>query len=199
MPKQIEFLYDIVSPTAYLAWYDAPKIAERIGAEIIYTPVFLGGIMQGTGNRPPGTVPAKAKYLAIDVPRCAAHIGIPFHSNPYFPVNTLGVQRAAIGMDDRDEQLRFSKACFDHSWGRPDPLNLGDDDDLGKFCAAEGFDLERIKALSTDPQNKARLKTNTDSAIERGAFGAPTFFVGDEIFFGHDRLDYVARAVEASM
>ncbi|MEM7766729.1 MAG: 2-hydroxychromene-2-carboxylate isomerase [Pseudomonadota bacterium] len=198
MPRQFEFLYDIVSPTAYLAWYSAPETANSVGAEIVYTPIFLGGIMQGAGNTPPGMVPAKGRYLSIDVPRCAAHIGVPYHLNPAFPVNTLGVQRATVGMDDPDERNRFAKACFDYTWGRPDPLNLGTDDALQALCAAEGFDFERIKTLATDPANKAKLKANTDHALERGVFGAPTFFVGDEIFFGHDRLDYVARAVEAA-
>ncbi len=198
MTKQFEFLYDIVSPTAYLAWYAAPATAEAIGAHIQYTPIFLGGVMQGAGNRPPGTVPAKARYLGIDLPRCADHLGIPFHFNTAFPMNTLTVQRATLGMADPGERRRFAKACFDHSWGRPDPLDLGTDEGLQRLCAEEGFDIERIRAMASDPDNKARLKANTDHAVERGVFGAPTFFVGDEIFFGHDRLDYVARAVRAA-
>lgn len=195
MARQFEFLYDIVSPTAYLAWYDAPRVAERIGAKIIYTPMFLGGVMQGSGNRPPGTVAAKARYLAIDVPRCAKHIGIPFHSNPAFPMNTLTVQRATVGMEDPNERLRFAGACFDHGWGRPDPLDLGSDDGLRALCESAGFAFDTIKALAADPANKAKLKDNTDGAVARGVFGAPTFFFGEEMFFGHDRLDYLARAV----
>ena len=197
MPTPIEFVYDFTSPTAYLAWFTAPKVAEDVGVDIVYTPVFLGGIMQGAGNRPPGMVPAKAKYLGIDIPRCAAHIGIPFHFNPAFPVNTLTIQRATVGIDDAAERVKLADAAMRHTWGRPDPLNLGDEADLAKMCDAEGFDLERIKALASDPANKAKLKENTDTAVERGVFGAPTFFVGDEIFFGHDRLDYVSRAAAA--
>lgn len=198
MPKEFEFLYDIVSPTAYLAWHAAPVTAQAIGADIVFTPVFLGGIMQGAGNQPPGRVPAKGRYLGIDIPRCARHVGIPFHFNPAFPMNTLTVQRATVGMEDAEDRRRFAEACFHHSWGRPDTIDLGTEEGLGAVCEAEGFDFERIRALAADPENKARLKANTDHAVERGVFGAPTFFVGDEIFFGHDRLDYVARAVLAS-
>jgi 2-hydroxychromene-2-carboxylate isomerase len=117
------------------------------------------------------------------------------HMNPAFPMNTLGVLRATTGMTDAAEQRRFVITLFDAAWGRPNPVNLGDMAEVAKLCAANGFDAAAIGALATDPANKEKLKETTDEAIARGVFGAPSFFVGDDLFFGHDRLDYVERAL----
>lgn len=195
MAKFFEYFFDYTSPTAYLAVPVALGVEARTGAEMRLRPMFLGGVMQGSGNKPPGTVPAKAKYLNRDLQRCAAHIGIPMHMNPAFPMNTLGVLRATTGMTDAAEQRRFVITLFDAAWGRPNPVNLGDMAEVAKLCAANGFDAAAIGALATDPANKEKLKETTDEAIARGVFGAPSFFVGDDLFFGHDRLDYVERAL----
>jgi len=198
MSTPIEFCFDFVSPTAYLAFHAAPDAAARAGAELVYKPFFLGAVMQATGNRPPGTVKAKADYFAIDVARCARHLGIAYVANPHFPFNTRPALRAAIGLGDEPEhQMAFLEACFRHAWGRETPRDLGDPAALDALCHEEGFDGERIAALANADENRDALRANTDAAIARGAFGAPTFFVGDEIFFGHDRLDYVARAAGA--
>jgi 2-hydroxychromene-2-carboxylate isomerase len=170
-------------------------VEERTGAELRFRPMFLGGVMQGSGNKPPGTVPAKAKYMNRDLQRCAAHIGIQVHMNPAFPINTLGVLRATTGMTDTAEQRRFIAALFEAAWGQPNPVDLGDMGQVAKVCAANGFDAAAIGALATDPANKEKLKATTDEALARGVFGAPSFFVDDDLFFGHDRLDYVERAL----
>jgi len=133
--------------------------------------------------------------MARDIQRCAAHVGIPFYMNPAFPVNTLAALRATVGLEDKGEQRRFAQACFDESWSVPEPLNLGDPAHMQTLCEKHGFDAARIAALAIDPGNKARLKSNTDEAVERGVFGAPSFFVDGDLFFGHDRLDYVERAL----
>lgn len=195
MAKFFEYFFDYTSPTAYLAVPVALGVEARTGAEMRLRPMFLGGVMQGSGNKPPGAVPAKGAYLARDLQRCAAHIGIPMYMNPAFPMNTLGVLRATTGMSDAAEQRRFVITLFDAAWGQPNPVNLGDMAEVAKLCAANGFDAAAIGALATDPANKEKLKETTDEAIARGVFGAPSFFVGDDLFFGHDRLDYVERAL----
>ena len=196
MTAQLEFFFDYVSPSSWLAYDLAAKTARNAGAELVYRPVFLGGIMQATGNRPPGMVPAKGAYMAQDYKRIAAHLGIPIHMNPAFPFNTRVALRATIGLGDgTPEQAAFRTACFTAAWGDTEPKNLGEPDvvrDIAKQC---GLDPEHIAELAAADKNKAKLRANTDEAVARGMFGAPTFFVGDEMFFGHDRLDYAARAL----
>jgi len=195
MAKFFEFFFDYTSPTAYLAVPVALGVEARTGAELRLRPMFLGGVMQATGNKPPGTVAAKGRYLNRDLQRCAAHIGIPMYMNPAFPINTLAVLRATTGMTDAAEQRRFVITLFKAAWGQPAPVNLGDMGEVAKLCAAEGFDPAAIASLASDPVNKEKLKETTDEAVARGVFGAPSFFVGDDLFFGHDRLDYVERAL----
>jgi 2-hydroxychromene-2-carboxylate isomerase len=194
MVKSFEFFFDYVSPTAYLALPVAQDVAKRTGATLIYRPMFLGGVMQATGNRPPGTVPAKAKYMNADILRCAAHIGVPFHFNPAFPMNTRGLTRATLGLaSNADAQLKFIRACFHASWGQPETLDPSNEDAVADMCKANGFDPEMIAALATSDVYKDQLRANTDEAVARGIFGAPSFLIGDNLFFGHDRLDYVER------
>jgi 2-hydroxychromene-2-carboxylate isomerase len=196
MARRFEFFFDYVSPTAYLAHYLAREVAERTRAELVYRPFFLGGVMQATGNRPPGTVPAKGAYMQRDLQRCAKRVGVPLFMNPYFPMNTRGLTRATLGLDD-DPALRdrFIDACFRHCYGIEDGIDPANPADLKTMCDAEGFDFDQIVALSEAPENKDKLRANTDEAVARGVFGAPSFLVGDELFFGHDRLDYVEEAL----
>lgn len=194
MTKSFEFFFDYVSPTAYLALPVAQGVAERTGATVVYRPMFLGGVMQATGNRPPGMVPAKGAYMNRDMQRCADHIGLPFHSNPAFPMNTLGLVRATIGLEpDPAEQLRFITTCFHACWGQPEPLDPSSKEAVAEMCSANGFDASQIAALAASDAAKDKLRANTEEAVARGIFGAPSFLVGDELFFGHDRLDYVER------
>ena len=198
MAKTVEFLFDVVSPTAYLAYKRLPEIAARTGATIKWTPVFLGGIMKGSGNAPPGTVPAKGKYMDRDMTRCAARYDIPFTLNRHFPVNTLALQRAALAVleeQGEDAFLRLIDACFHAIWA--EGKNLGAPDVAAEVVSVAGFDPEDLAARAGDPAIKDKLKDNTDGAVARGAFGAPTFFVGEEMYFGQDRLDYVEEALAA--
>ena len=198
MGQTVEFLFDVVSPTAYLAYKRLPDIAARTGAAIAWTPVFLGGIMQATGNAPPGKVPAKGKYMNRDMKRCAERYGIPFVLNRHFPVNTLTLQRAAVALLDEqgeDEFRSFIDTCFHAVWA--EGKNMGDMAVVAETLSATGFDAAALAARAGDPAIKEKLKANTDSAVERGVFGAPTFFVGDEMYFGQDRLDYVEDALAA--
>ena len=190
MTRSFEFFFDYTSPTAYIGDYAARAVVERTGAEMIYRPVFLGGIMHATGNSPPGMVAAKGKYMSVDVPRCAARYGLPFGFNPAFPMKTLPILRASLGLEP-DEFATFRDACWERIWGAKGPKNLGDPDEIKAMCEEIGFDAERILAMGKDDALKAKLLANTDEAVTRGTFGAPTYFVGEHMFFGHDRLDYL--------
>jgi 2-hydroxychromene-2-carboxylate isomerase len=198
MTKQLEYFFDFVSPYSYVAHTAVKQTIERSGAELVVRPMFLGGVMHATGNRPPGVVPAKRKYLDIDLARACKRYGITMHSNPHFPMNTRGMTRAAIGLEgDLEKRDRFIETCFNICWNDARGIDPADPETFGAALLEAGFDPAEINALASSEENKAKLKANTAEAIERGAFGAPTFFVGREIFFGHDRLDYVEEALSA--
>ncbi len=193
MPKQVEFFYDFTSPTAYLAWARLPAIAQRTGATIIYRPMFLGGVMQTTGNRPPGTLPQKARWMAADLQRWAKRFNTPYNLNPHFPMMTLMVQRAAQEWVNRPDFDKYLAAIFNAAWR--DSKNIADKVALAEILTTAGFSPDEFFAAAENPVNKEKLKATTDEAVERGVFGAPTFFVGDEMHFGQDRLDFVEEAL----
>lgn len=198
MPKQVEFFYDFTSPTAYLAWRRLPGVLERTGATVKYRPMFLGGVMQTTGNRPPGTLPQKAKWMAEDLARWAKKYNTPYKLNPHFPMMTLMVQRAAQEWVERPDFQTYMKAIFEAAW--QDQKNIGDKAALAEIVTAAGFKAEEFFAAAENPANKEKLKATTDEAVARGVFGAPTFFVqtpdGEEMHFGQDRLDFVEDALK---
>ena len=193
MSKAVEFFYDFTSPTAYLAWTQLPNIVAQTHARLVYRPMFLGGVMQATENRPPGTVAAKGRWMRDDLARFARRYGVPFAMNPHFPMQTLTVQRAAMGLLGAPEFDRYLEAIFNASWR--DPRNIGDKGVVAEVVSAAGLDAAAILALADDPASKDKLKANTDEAIARGVFGAPTFFVDGEMHFGQDRLDFVGEAL----
>ncbi|WP_370371557.1 2-hydroxychromene-2-carboxylate isomerase [Henriciella pelagia] len=200
MAKTLEFFFDFISPFSYIAYHALPSELGDLVSQVEYRPMFLGAVMQTTGNRPPGLVPAKGAYLPVDLARCARRYGIPFRLNPHFPMmNTRPMLRAAIGLSDTpDEQKRFIETVLHHVWAAPSSLKTDEPDQVRAMCAEAGFDADRILELAESEHTKSVLKANTDSAIERDAFGAPTFFVGSDMFFGHDRLDYVKEALLAA-
>ncbi|MDU4253284.1 MULTISPECIES: 2-hydroxychromene-2-carboxylate isomerase [Pseudomonas] len=195
MSKSVEFYFDFGSPTSYLAYTQLPKICAETGAELVYRPVLLGGVFQATGNASPIAVPAKGRYTLIDMTRFARRYGVPMKMNPHFPINTLTLMRAATGIQLRQpERFEALLACvFKGMW--VDALNLGDPAVLGPLLAEAGFDPQALLALTAEQDVKDALKANTEAAIKRGMFGAPTFFVGNEMFFGQDRLDFVREAL----
>lgn len=195
MTKQLEFCFDFISPYSFVAFHALPKALGEAGIsadQVVYKPVFLGAIMQSTGNRPPGMVPAKGAYMMKDLSRSCARLGISLKMNPHFPMmNTRPVLRIACALaSEAAEQETFIRTIFHHVWSAPEPLKTDDMDQVKSVCDAEGLDGAKLAELGNDPKTKEILVSNTDSAIERGAFGAPSFFVGDELYFGHDRLGY---------
>jgi 2-hydroxychromene-2-carboxylate isomerase len=193
MARRLEFFFDYTSPFSYLADTQLPGMARRTGAEIVYRPMFLGGVMHETGNQPPATLPARAKYLPHDIRRWVSRYGIEFAFNPNFPLQTLPALRAAFAAQDTGVFPRYHAALFHAAWGKP--RNLSDPAVLRDVIAEAGLDAEALLAAASSEPLKARLKSATAEAVARGAFGAPTFFVGNEMFFGNDRLDFVEEAL----
>ncbi|MDO8298043.1 MAG: 2-hydroxychromene-2-carboxylate isomerase [Caulobacter sp.] len=193
MPKTVEFLFDVGSPTTYLAHKRMPGLIERTGAEVIYVPVLLGGVFKATGNASPVTVPAKGAWMGADMARFAKKFGVSLNMNPHFPINTIVMMRMLAGLVGEDPFPGVVDVLFDAMWkGRK---NMGDPAVLAEVLTKAGFDAGALIAIAETPDAKAALKTNTESAVARGVFGAPTFFVDDEMYFGQDRLDWVEEAL----
>jgi 2-hydroxychromene-2-carboxylate isomerase len=194
--KQVEFFFDFGSPAAYLAWTQMPRLADETGAEVVYRPFLLGGVFQATANKSPMEVPAKGRYMVGDLQRFALRYGIPFQHNPHFPINTLALMRGALGLQMREPaKLRpYGDAVYRAIW--VDQQDMNDPQAVGAVLQAAGFDPQQLLALTADPEVKERLKAVTQEAVARGAFGAPTFFVGDAMFWGQDRLDFVKEALQ---
>jgi len=197
MPTPIEFLFDFGSPTTYLAYTQLPRLAADTGARIDYVPMLLGGVFKATGNHSPVTVPAKGRWMWHDIQRFARRYGVPFTHNPHFPVNTLPLMRGAVAFQMKQPQrfMPYVDAMFRAMW--VEPANLGDAAVLAAKLRSAGFEPDEFQALVGDADVKARLIANTESAVARGVFGAPSFFVGDQLFFGQDRLDFVREAAAA--
>lgn len=197
MARTLEFFFDFISPFSYVAFHALPSHVDMNRTNVVFRPLFLGAVMKATGNRPPGMVPAKASYMAQDLARACRRYGLDFRMHPAFPMmNTRPVLRAACGlMDNPETQARFIELIFHHVWAAPDPLMTDDAEQVSALCRAGGLEAAAISRLTGAETSRAMLTTNTDEAIARGAFGAPSVFVGEELFFGHDRLDYAAEAV----
>ncbi|SDT02607.1 2-hydroxychromene-2-carboxylate isomerase [Halopseudomonas xinjiangensis] len=193
MSKQIEFFFDVGSPASYLAWTQLPALAERHGAEIVWKPMLLGGVFQATGNSSPATVEAKGRYSRIDMQRFARHYRVTLNHNPHFPINTLMLMRGAVGYLDTPRFHEYLAAIFKAMW--VEQRDMHQPQVIGEVLTAAGFDPQEVLARCSDPAIKDRLKALTTEAVERGVFGAPTFFVGEEMFFGQDRLEWVERAL----
>jgi 2-hydroxychromene-2-carboxylate isomerase len=196
MSQAVEFYFDVGSPASYLAWMQLPKIAAQTGSEIEYRPLLLGGVFQATGNRSPTEVPAKGQYMVDDLQRFARRYGLPFRHNPHFPINTLMLMRGALGLQMREpERMRpYVDAVFRALW--VDAQNMNDPATVAAVLQQADFDPARLLALAADPAVKDQLKVATQEAVARGVFGAPTFFVGSQMFWGQDRLDFVKEALQ---
>jgi 2-hydroxychromene-2-carboxylate isomerase len=200
MPK-VEFHFDFGSPNAYLAHLVIPEIEQRTGAKFEYVPVLLGGVYKLTGNRSPAEslagVKNKPDYERLETARFVKRHGITrFRQNPFFPVNTLTIMRGAIAAQRLGVFERYVDEIYKHMWS--EPKKLDDPAVLRDALLESGFDAERFAELVQDAGVKARLLENTEGSVARGTFGSPTFFVGDEIFFGKDRLRDVEEFILAT-
>lgn len=197
MSKSVEFYFDFGSPTTYLAWTQLPALCAAADAELVYKPMLLGGVFQATGNASPITIPSKGRFMLQDLQRFARRYQVPMQFNPHFPINTLGLMRGAVAVQLRLPERfdAYVTAIFQAMW--VDALNLGDPVVLGTVLAKAGFDPQQLLVLSAEQTVKDQLKATTEEAVKRGVFGAPSMFVGNELFFGQDRLDFVAEALQA--
>jgi len=195
MSKTVEFFFDLGSPATYLAYTQLPGLCAATGAQLIYTPMLLGGVFKATGNASPITIPAKGRYMLQDLARYAQRYNVPLKFNPHFPINTLVLMRAVTGIQIHQPErfLDFIDCLFRALWveGR----HLGDPAVVAAVLAEHGFDPEEVLALTNEDDVKTTLKDNTEHAIQRGVFGAPSMFVGNQLFFGQDRLDFVREAL----
>lgn len=196
----VQFLFDFGSPNACLSHRAIPAIAARSGATFDYVPVLLGGIFKATNNRSPAETYAgvknKREFHELETRRFVQRFGVKNYTmNPFFPVNTLNLMRAAIAAELEGVFEAYVDAAFHHMWEAPKKM---DDPDVAiKAFNESGLDGAKLLARGQEPEVKAKLVANTQAAVERGAFGSPTFFVGDEMFFGKEQLRDVEEMVVA--
>ena len=195
MSKTVDFYFDLGSPATYLAYTQLPMICTQTDSQLNYKPILLGGVFKATGNASPATVPAKGRYMFQDLDRYARRYGVPLKINPHFPINTLMLMRAVTGMQLRHPARfqEFTDCLFKALWVEGHDLN--DPATVASVLTQNGFDPTKVLALSADENVKNLLKDNTEKAVQRGVFGAPSMFVADELFFGQDRLDFVLEAL----
>ncbi|TFY84207.1 2-hydroxychromene-2-carboxylate isomerase [Pseudomonas kairouanensis] len=195
MSKTLEFFFDIGSPATYLAHTQLPALCAATGTQLVYQPMLLGGVFKATGNASPITVPAKGRYMFEDLARYAKRYNVALRFNPHFPINTLLLMRAVTGIQMRQpEHFQSVVDClFSALWveGR----HMGDPAVVAAVLTEHGFNPEELLALANDEAVKAALKDKTEQAVQRGVFGAPSMFVGNQLFFGQDRLDFVHEAL----
>ena len=196
--KTLELIFDFGSPNAYLTLKALPELLDRTGADLVITPCLLGGIFKATGNKAPmiqyADAPAKLAYEHLEMRRFIEKHGLgKFRLNPHFPVNTLTIMRGAIVAEDEGNLDDYVDAVNRAMW--EDGLKMDDPEVIATFLSANGFDGPALLARTQEPGIKAKLVANTEAAVARGAFGIPTFFVGDDIFFGKDRLGQVEEAL----
>ena len=196
--KAPQFLFDFGSPNAYLSHQAIPAIEQRIGVKFEYVPILLGGIFKATNNKSPAEslagIKNKPEFQALETERFIKRFHVkPYAWNPFFPVNTLNLMRAAIAAQLDGVFEKYVDAAFHHMW--VEPKKMDDPEVATKALATSGLDAVRLFARAQEPEVKAKLVQNTQSAVERGAFGSPTFFVGKEMFFGKEQLRDVEEMV----
>ncbi len=199
MPVQAEFHFDFGSPNAYLSHLVVPAIEERTGVAFKYVPVLLGGVFKATGNVSPMVslqgIRNKPEYQRLETERFVRQHGITeYRANPHFPVNTLQIMRGAVFAERDGFLAAYVDAVYRHMWAAPKKM-----DDAEVIAAAleeSGLPAERILAGIGQPEIKAGLIVNTESSVQRGVFGSPSFFVGDELYFGKDKLREVEEEIE---
>jgi 2-hydroxychromene-2-carboxylate isomerase len=193
-----QFLFDFGSPNAFLSHEAIPAIERRIGVKFEYFPILLGGIFKATNNRSPvetlAGIKNKPEFQALETERFLKRFNVrPYTLNPFFPVNTLNLMRAAIAARSEGVFEKYVDAVFHHMW--VEPKKMDDPDVAMRALTTSGLDAAKLFARAQEPEVKAKLIQNTQSAVERGAFGSPTFFVGKEMFFGKEQLREVEEMV----
>ena len=195
-----QFMFDFGSPNAFLSHEAIPAIEQRTGVKFDYVPILLGGVFKATNNKSPAETLAgvknKPEFNALETERFVRRFKVkPYVWNPFFPVNTLNLMRAAVAAQLEGVFEKYVEAAFHHMW--VEPKKMDDPEVAAKALTASGLDAARLLARSQEPEVKAKLIDNTQAAVERGAFGSPTFFVGKEIFFGKEQLREIEELISA--
>jgi len=198
IPLKVEFHFDFGSPNAYLAELVIPDIEKRTGAKFDYVPVLLGGIFKATNNMSPFEsmrgIRNKPEYQTLETQRFLRRHNITkFTPNPFFPVNTLMLMRGAVAAQFENMFEPYFRAAYHHMW--VEPKKMDDVETLRAAFKSSGIDIDRLIARAQQDDVKKKLIENTTDAVNRGAFGSPTFFVGDEMFFGKDQLRDVEESI----
>ena len=188
MSRTVELFYDVVSTYSYLASTQLAAISDRTGATFVWRPVLLGAVMKATGNAPPASLPARAPYLMTDVQRWCRRYGVTFKLPARFPTNTLTAMRALTALEG-DERVAASHRLF-HAY-------FVDGADVSDASVLTGLLGEGPVAMASEPAIKAALRATTEEAVARGAFGAPSFFLDGEMYFGNDRLHFLEEALQS--
>jgi len=193
-----QFLFDFGSPNAFLSHEAIPAIEKRTGVKFEYVPILLGGIFKPTNHQSPAETLAgvknKPEFQMLETERFVKRFAVKsYRPNPFFPVNTLNIMRAAIAAQFEGVFEKYVEAAFHHMW--VEPKKMDDPAVAAQALSASGLDAAKLFTRAQDPDVKAKLIENTQGAVERGAFGSPTFFVGKEIFFGKEQLREVEEMV----
>lgn len=193
-----QFMFDFGSPNAFLSHEAIPAIEKRTGVKFEYVPILLGGIFKATNNKSPAEslagIKNKREFHALETERFVKRFHVkPYTWNPFFPVNTLNLMRAAIAAQSEGVFEKYVDAAFHHMW--VEPKKMDDPEVALKALTASGLDAAKLVARAQEPGVKAKLIENTQAAVERGAFGSPTFFVGKEMFFGKEQLREVEELI----
>lgn len=200
MGGRVEFIYDLVSPFSYLAYGRLGEICDHHDAELMLHPVLLGALHDAAGIQAPVSIPAKGRYMNRDIQRWAEQYGLPMRFPEPFPFRSLKTMRASLFCRGRGELEAFTREAFKLYWeenGAPAGREESDEDGpISEVARRIGADPDEVLAGAGDPRVKEELKDATSDALDRGAFGAPTFFVGDEMLWGNDRLEFVERELE---
>ena len=197
MAKTFDYYFDFGSLATYLAHTQMDKIKAETGASPVYLPMLLGAVFKATGNASPASVPAKGKYIFVDFKRFADSYGIPLETNPFFPIITTTLMRMVTGLQMRSDARmhEFMDTIFKAIW--VDAMNLNAPEVVEQILREAHFDPVELLQLANEQATKDRLKDITTQAVDRGVFGAPTFFVGEDMFWGQDRIEQLKVALHA--
>jgi 2-hydroxychromene-2-carboxylate isomerase len=195
MAKTFDYYFDFGSLATYLAHTQMDKIKAETGASPVYLPMLLGAVFKATGNASPASVPAKGKYIFVDFKRFADSYGVPLETNPFFPIITTTLMRMLTGLQMRSDARmhEFMDTIFKAIW--VDAMNLNAPEVVEQSLREAHFDPVELLQLANEQATKDRLKDITTQAVDRGVFGAPTFFVGEDMFWGQDRIEQLKVAL----
>ncbi len=197
MVKTFDYYFDFGSLATYLAHTQMDKIKAETGASPVYLPMLLGAVFKATGNASPASVPAKGKYIFVDFKRFADSYGVPLETNPFFPIITTTLMRMLTGLQMRSDvrMHEFMDTIFKAIW--VDAMNLNAPEVVEQVLREAHFDPVELLQLANEQATKDRLKDITTQAVDRGVFGAPTFFVGEDMFWGQDRIEQLKVALKS--